>query len=237
MNTWKILLSFFFLTSFVSSLKGEDWKVSATNKLEFIHSQLKLLHGDFAYEYPEQLLTAFYLPSDAKVLELGSNLGNNSCVIGYILNDSSNLVTMETRTEAIRYLTENRDINSLKFHIVEGALSKVPLIQKGWITQPSNEDIDGFFRVNTFSFNELQEQYDIIFDTLVVDAEGALYQILLDDPEILNNIKLIIIENDFKNAEQCLYTLNLFRENGFLLIHNEGKHHWLDNAFNQVWQK
>lgn len=216
---------------------ASELKDIAISRLETIHSDLRLLHGKFIYEYPEQLLTTMYLPSDAKVLELGSNLGNNSCVISTILQNSENLVTLETREEAVKCLTENRDLNGLKFHIEWAALSKVPLIQKGWNTIPSDIVLDGYFRVSTVTFNELQEKYNIIFDTLVVDSEGALYQILIDDPSILENIKLVIIENDFQSSEHCLFVLNLFREYGLELIYNEGPPYYGDNAFNQVWKK
>lgn len=39
------------------------------------------------------------------------------------------------------------------------------------------------------------------FDALAVDCEGAFYYILLDMPEILEHVKLIIIENDYHDAE------------------------------------
>lgn len=206
-------------------------------RLEYIHSQANLIHGKFAYEYPEQLLTAMYLPGEAKVLELGSNLGNNSIVISSILIDSKNLVTLETREEAVKCLIENRESNNLKFNIEWAALSEVPLVQKGWNTIPSNYDLEGWFRVNTITFDQLEEKYNLTFDTLVVDAEGALYQILMDKPDLLTNIKLIIIENDFACQEHCFFVLDLFRQNGFDLIYNEGPKYYGENAFNQVWRR
>jgi len=206
-------------------------------RLQAIHAKLRLLHGNLLDELPEQILVATYLSPEAKVLELGSNLGNNSCVIASILNDSRNLVTLETRSEAVKHLIENRNYNGLLFHVEGVALSDVPLIQKGWITIPSEIDLEGYTRVNTISFNQLQTKYGIQFDTLVIDAEGALYQILIDNPNILQGIKLIIIENDFRCGEHYLYVADLFRKNGFELIHNEGPCYYWDNAFNQVWKK
>jgi FkbM family methyltransferase len=147
-------------------------------KLKKIHKSLELLHGSFEYEYPEQLLVATYLDPDAKVLELGSNLGSNSLVIAKLLKDSRNFVTLETRSEYIPYLKENRDHNNLSFHIENSAVSKVPLYQKGWITSVHGKNQEGFFKVNTLSFDELQNKYDIRFDTLVIDIEGAFYQML-----------------------------------------------------------
>ncbi len=206
-------------------------------KLERIHSTARLIHGSFLFEYPEQLITSMYMPADAKVLELGSNLGNNSIVISRILNDSSNLVTLETREEVIPLLKENRDANNLNFHIEWGALSERALIQKGWITTPGDTSSEGSFKVNTITFDQLQEKYDITFDALVVDAEGALYQILVDKPDLLTNIKLIIIENDFACEDHCLFVVNLFKQYGLELVHSEGGKYYGDNEFNQVWKK
>jgi FkbM family methyltransferase len=206
-------------------------------RLNAIHSTLKLLHGLFSFEFPEQLITATYLSPDAKVLELGSNLGNNSCVIARILNDARNLVTLETRPEAVKFLIENRDYNNLSFHVEGAALSEVPLVQKGWIAIPSEVDLEGYTRLNTITFDQLLEKYGVQFDTLVVDAEGSLYDILVNKPSILNNIKMIIIENDFRTSEHLLYAVDLFCKNGFELIYNGSKPLDEGNAFNQVWKK
>src|SRR5205085_5472893 len=130
----------------------------AIEKLQTIHSKLKLIHGNLSEEYPEQLMSTMYLPADAKVLELGGNVGRNSCVIATILNDSKNLVSVESSKESALLLQDNRDINGLQFHIEPSAISKVPLIQMGWNTIPSEVDQPGFFRVNTITFDELQKK-------------------------------------------------------------------------------
>lgn len=207
-------------------------------KLKKIHSKLNLIHGSLAEEYPEQLMTAMFLPEIAKVLELGGNVGRNSCVIASILRNEKNLVTLESNGESAKLLQENRDHNGLKFHIEAAALSKVPLIQSGWITIPSDIVLDGFFRVNTITFHELQKKYSIRFDTLVVDCEGALYYILRDEPEILKHIKLVIIENDFQDIRHLNYVQNQFKKNGLRLVYNEaGGWGPCQKFFYRVWKK
>lgn len=49
--------------------------------MQKIHSKLNLILGNLLEEYPEQLMTAMYLKKNAKVLELGANIGRNTCVI------------------------------------------------------------------------------------------------------------------------------------------------------------
>lgn len=216
----------------------------AVTQLTQIHSKLKLVHGSLSDEYPEQLMTVMYLPPTAKVLELGGNVGRNSCVIASILNDSKNLVTTESNFKIANELRENRDANKLNFHVEASAISKVRLVQGGpfgWLTIPSEVNIKGYFKVRTITFEQVQKKYQIEFDTLVVDCEGALYYILRDDPEILRNINLVIIENDFQTIEQADFVHTLFEENGLQLVYNQalGANANLpcDSFFYQVWKK
>ena len=201
-----------------------------TRRLQSVHNKLRLLYGSFQEEYPEQLMTAMYLPSDAKVLELGANVGRNSCVIASLLSDSRNLVSVESCPDSARYLQKNRDHNRLKFHIEASAVSKIPLIQRGWFTIPGNEVLPGYVKVKTITFDQLQRKYKITFDTLVADCEGALYYILRDDPAVLNNIKLVIVENDYPDANHRNYVESQFLLNGLELVYNSGN-------FYQVWKK
>ena len=204
-------------------------------KLQKIHSQLKLIHGSLLDEYPEQLMTATYLPSDAKVLELGGNVGRNSCVIASILEDSRNLVTVESSPIWADEIRINRNYNNLHFRVETGAISKVPLIQKGWITIPSEVNLPGYTRVRTITFSELEKKYQISFDTLVADCEGALYYILKDDPNLLKNIKLVIVENDYQDEEQKKFVSDLYKQNGLKLIYSAD--YFERVGFYQVWKK
>ncbi len=207
-------------------------------KLRILHSKLQLKHGSFGEEYPEQLLAATYIPKNAKVLELGGNVGRNSCIIASLLSDSKHLVVIEPGEGDANCLMENRNLNNLNFHIEKAAVSKVPLIQSGWKTIPSNEVLPGYTRINTITFAKLQKKYAIKFDTLVVDCEGALYYILKDDPTILKNIKLIIIENDFDQIEQMSFVHDLFKKYGIECAYNQaGGWGACYEYFYQVWKK
>lgn len=215
--------------------------------LTSLHSQLRLQHGTFSDEYPEQLMAIRFIPTDARVLELGGNIGRNSCIIGKILDDSTNLVTFESSPIIAKQLRENRDLNNLHFFIENGAISKVPLIQNGWNTKPSDECPPGYFPVKIMSFDELQAKYSIEFNVLVADCEGALYQILKDEPGLLENIQLILVENDYHNdpfGTQYQFTKEMFEKNGFQLIYSEPGPRWATplfpstiDIFYQVWSK
>jgi FkbM family methyltransferase len=227
----------FFCFFLFPTLKAELPVDEATEKLRVIHEKLHLIHGSLLEEYPEQLMTAMYLPADAKVLELGGNVGRNSCVIASLLNQNT-FVTMESCEEYAGLLKQNRNYNRLKFHIEAAALSKTPLIQSGWETIPSHEVLPGFFRVRTLSFVDLKNKYGIEFDTLIVDCEGALYYILQDFPEMLEKIKLVIIENDFKDIQHMQYVHSQFTNHGLQLVYNQpGGWGPCYDYFYQVWKK
>jgi FkbM family methyltransferase len=208
----------------------------AKNKLNYLHNSLKLNYGLFKDEYPEQLMSMKYLTGSEKVLEIGGNIGRNSLIIGSIV-DNTNFVSLETHSEIYKQLTHNRDTNNMKFNIENSALSKRKLIQKGWETIPSESLLDGYINVNTISFIELKQKYNIDFDTLILDCEGAFYYILMDMPEILDNIQLIIMENDYNNINHKLY-IDTILKNKFYIEYSEGGG-WgpCSNNFYEVWKR
>ena len=204
-----------------------------------IHSHLQLKYGSFEEELPEQKMTVRYLTGNEKVLEIGGNIGRNSLIISYILGENQcNLVSLESDINIANQLRENRDLNKMNFYIENSALSKRKLIQKDWDTIVSDDLIEGFNPVNIISFNELETKYNIKFDTLVLDCEGAFYYILMDMPEILDNIKLIIMENDYYDYSHKVYIDNCLKENGYQIDYQEsgGWGFCYDNFF-QVWKK
>jgi len=207
-------------------------------KLKLIQSKLNINYGSFDEEYPEQKMSVKYLTGSEKVLEIGGNIGRNSLIIASILENKNNLVTLETDVKIYNQLIENRDLNNLTFNIENSALSNRKLIQRGWDTIPSDILIDGYEYVNTISLNDLNKKYNIEFDTLVLDCEGAFYYILMDIPELLNNIKLIIMENDYNDISHKEYINNILIENKFYREYSKrgGWGPCFANFF-EVWKK
>ena len=191
----------------------------------------------FSEELPEQKMAVRYLTGNEKVLEIGGNIGRNSLIIASILK-SNNFVTLESDVNIAKQLKENRDLNNFDFHIENSALSNRKLIQKGWDTIPSEILMDGFSWVSTITLEQLKSKYNIEFDTLVLDCEGAFYYILMDMPEILENINLIIMENDYKNLSHKQYIDNILKENNFYRDYVEagGWGPCYENFF-EVWKK
>ena len=71
-----------------------------------------------------------------------------------------------------------------------------------------------------------------------MDCEGAFYYILMDMPEILDNINLIIMENDYRVLEQKEYIDNILTKNNFYVDYTEsGGLGPCKNYFFEVWRK
>lgn len=215
-------------------------------KLAQIHSKLQIRYGSFHEELPEQKMTLRYLTGNENVLEIGGNIGRNSILIAHILKskNNNNLVTLEPDTNIANKLRENMNINNFEFHIENAALSKRKLIQRGWETYVSDTLLNGFQPVNTISLVELRAKYNIAFDTLVLDCEGAFYYIVMDMPEILDNINLIIVENDYRDISKKEYVDKILKQNDFYVDYVEPGG-WeprqynlpcLDNFF-EVWKR
>ena len=221
----------------ITTVNAEEYK-RGVEKLNSIHSKLVIRHGSFSDEFPEQLMAVRYLRGHEKVLEIGGNIGRNSLVIASLLEEEGNLVTLESDEEISRQLAENKSSNNMNFHIESSALSKGRLIQKAWDTKPSEMLEPGYKWVNTITLDELKSKYNIQFDTLVLDCEGAFYYILKDMPDILDNINLIIMENDYKVIEQKQYIDTILRGKGFYVDYREpGGWGPCYDRFFEVWKK
>lgn len=209
-------------------------------KLLCIHNNLKIKYGIFNDELPEQKMVVRYLTGDEKILEIGGNIGRNSLVIASILKtkNNTNFVVLESDTNIFNQLNENKNLNNLGFNIENAALSKRTLIQKGWDTIASDVLLNGYKNVNTITYDQLIQKYNIEFDTLVLDCEGAFYYILMDMPEILKNINLIIMENDYKDVDHKIYIDNILKLNNFVVDYTEsGGWGPCKNYFFEVWKK
>ena len=213
-------------------------EIVINNKLENIHSKLKINNGSFKEELPEQKMVVRYLTGNEKVLEIGGNIGRNSLVISSILKNNNYLVTLESNINIAEQLIENRNLNNFNFHIECSALSNRKLIQKGWETIPSETLNEGYCWVDTITLKALKTKYNIDFDTLILDCEGAFYYILMDMPEILENINLIIMENDYNDMYKKIFIDKILQNNDFQIDYVEsGGWGPCYNNFYEVWKK
>ena len=220
------------------------------SKLTNIYSKLTIKHGTFNEKILKQKILSRYLTGTEKVLEIGSNNCVISLIIASILYNNTNFVTLEHDSHNAEQLLENKDLNNLNFHVENSTLSTLSiqhtettryvqhLIPEGWITTASDEILPGYKPVKTITFDELKLKYNINFDTLVLDCEGAFYYILMDMPEILDNINMIIMENDYTEINKKIYINNILKNNNFEVIYSEyGGWGPCFDCFFEVWKK
>jgi hypothetical protein len=75
-------------------------------------------------------------------------------------------------------------------------------------------------KLDTMTYQELKNITGLNFNVLVVDCEGCICKIIEEFPEILYDIKMILIEKD---QEHCDYKklFNYFYKNNFKLIKDD----------------
>jgi len=224
--------------------RTEWWETIGKNiddsrlKLYELHKYLNIQFGNKFDEYPEQLMAINFIKENDIVLELGGNIGRNTCVIAQLLKDDKNLVSLECNPKHVKELTINRNNNNFNFQIEPSALSKRNLIQKGWDTKVSDIVLPGYFKVNTISWDDLKNKYNLNFNTLVADCEGALYYILQDEPDMLKDFDKVIMENDYWDINHKNFVDENLKKNGFKVVFSGGGG-WgpCSSFFYEVWKK
>lgn len=181
-------------------------------------------------EKSEQDMAEKFIEPHDVVLELGARYGTVSCIIAKKLSDPFNLVAVEPQVEVQDALVKNRDANMCYFPIYKGFVSKRPIhLQDVGYGSTFHEGAHPAYPC--ISVEELQEKYNLKFDTIVADCEGGL-EIFFDDHEFLyKQVKKVLMEKD--RPEKCNYEKihQKFLENGLQLIHSE------NGGFHEVWKR
>lgn len=222
----------------MTTLSPSTLDATAAEKLARIHASLTFSHGSLQDELHEQLMAVAHIRPDARVLELGGNIGRNSCVIGRLLLNSANLVVFESDKKSASLLASNRDANGLRFSIEPRALSRRPLIQNGWDTRPYSGVLpNGWSFVDTISWPDTLQKYGA-FDTLVADVEGALFYIVADAPDFFKHFSTVIIENDFHDITHKRFVDMKMQEAGLRCVAwKSGGWGVCADRFYEVWSR
>ena len=163
-------------------------------------------------ERPEQELIAKYLPTECSVLELGGESGTTSLIINNILANNFKKHVVVDPENAILKLENTKKKYSANFQILHGFLGKDrETHEKMW---------SGCINNKMYQLTEIEAMINDTFDVLVVDCEGAFYNIVNEIPDILDKASLIIIEMDgvCENVEPLR---NKFLKSGFTLVHSQ----------------
>jgi FkbM family methyltransferase len=214
---------------------------NATERVQALHRQFNFDFGTLDHEFPEQVLAAWFVKSDAKVLEIGGNIGRNSLVLSSVLDTTDNLVVLESHPDYVPQLVHNLRQNGFATRVEGSALSYSKLLQHGWDTIPESAATEvhkDWKEVPTITMEQLEEKYQIQFDTIVADCEGALYFIFKDCPSVLDNIRMVIMENDYSDIDRKNMVDSILTMKGFTRTHHQaGGWGPCYEFFYEVWEK
>ena len=178
-------------------------------------------------ESEEQKQAEQYIEPDSVVLELGARYGTVSCIINKKLNNKYNQVSVEPDSRVWHALESNKAANGCKFNILKGFVSKTNLEVVG-------EGYGATFKESSstqsksYTVEDIEEQYDLKFNTLVADCEGCLEKLFDENPKFYKNLRLVLFEKDY--PDKCNYNkiIEKFKANGFKQI---------VDGFHSVWKK
>jgi FkbM family methyltransferase len=210
-------------------------------KLYELSNQLQVKYDTLNNKVPEQKMIIKSLKGTEKVLEIGGGVGVKSIVIASVVTPT-NLVTLESNPLRCAKISENKQLNSLPFHVENSALSTRTLITQDYQTMPSEELLENTQWANTITWSDLQSKYNVDFDTLVVNCNGGFYYTLMDMPEMLTNIQLIIMTNDYDTIDQKEYVDSLLIANHFYVVYVEIGGIYVNagccrNKYYEIWKK
>ena len=182
-------------------------------------------------ERQEQIDAEKYITSDCVVLELGARYGTVSCTINKKLSNQLNQVSVEPDVRVYGALEKNMISNDCNFHIVKGVISRTPIILEnldswhGYGTSSAKAETSS---IQSYTLEQIEEKYNLKFNTLVADCEGFLEQFFEENPNMYKSLKLILFEKDY--PDKCNYSKieNNLRLNGFKPI---------TMRFQSVWKK
>lgn len=155
-------------------------------------------------EIREQELVNKFIKEDDVVLELGARYGMISCLINQKLNNKNNQVSVEPDNRVWDALENNKKLNNCNFNIVKGFISNKKLnLTNLQYTYGSTYEEDNNSNIDCFTLDEIQKKYNIKFNVLVADCEGYLEEFFNQNPGLYNDLRLVILEEDYK--EKCNY--------------------------------
>lgn len=154
-------------------------------------------------EASEQKLAQQYILENDCVLELGARYGSVSCIINNKLKNKLNQVSVEPDSKVWDALEKNKNINKCNFNIIKGFVSnnKLSLNYSGY---GATSNVNNNSKTPSYTLHEIKQTYNINkFNVIVADCEGFLEQFFDENPQLYDDIRLIIFEADYPN--KCNY--------------------------------
>lgn len=192
------------------------------------------------YETEEEyLFVDKYLPRDAVLLELGGCIGVMSCFSNRRLDRPEKHLVIEPNPNLLPWLEKNRDRNRCEFAIDHRVISKSETVEfyiNSRIVEGSMvNDLGTPITVEATTFQELEREYGMKFDSVIMDIEGGELQLLRDHREYFRQLDNVFIEihpfPEVLTDEEARECVEILSEIGFR------KRDASSDGWYQVWTK
>jgi len=179
-------------------------KYKLANKSEMVFDDKSKLLGIYEQLYghanskeinPLHLMISQNLTGFENVLEIGANVGETSIVIAHMLNEknNTNYVAVESNADNIAKLTENKVKYNKTFYI-----------------EPANVT----FR--TGALNTILQKYYFKFEILIIHCRTTLYDLLVNNSDILVNINKIFMRRDYESLYKKTFIYGILESKKFV---------------------
>jgi FkbM family methyltransferase len=163
---------------------------------------------DGSYEKLEIDTILPYINDETVILNLGASVGGLASVVNNKMKIKTNMLAVEANPNLIEDLNNNRNINTLGFHIEHGAISSTnkkvhfnfnglslsgSIFRKKWLEGDKWGNYNSL-EMETITPMDLETKYNLKFNTLSCDIEGEELTLLEDLIEYFKNFKVMVIE-------------------------------------------
>jgi len=158
-------------------------------------------------EFPEHKLVRDWIPKNATVMEFGARFGTTTCEIAHKQQNSGRLISVEPDATVWRDLQTNLASNNCHAHVLQGVVASTPSFMPAGNTfynaQSSKQPIG--VQVPIFKFDDIESALGLKVDTLLIDCEGCLPDLMEQiGPKLDHQIDLILLEADMPTgAPDC----------------------------------
>lgn len=185
-------------------------------------------------EFPMWKAMERHVPQDATIMEIGARFGTTTCQAAQMQGNSGRLVVVEPDAEAHGALMANLKSHNCHARVMRGVLGSRPMAISG--SGYGERTVDGANstaakKVPNFEWDAVEKASGMKFDTLVMDCEGCLEQVMDQiGPKLKSQINTFVLEGDFdcefegtpsQMKGECLSyekTIDTMAKNGLKLV-------------------
>lgn len=169
-------------------------------------TDLHQLYGPCVIEHPEHLLVQRHVdPNSTGVLELGGRYGTTTCELARKLRNSGKVVAVEPDSSVWSLWQGNMESHHCRANLVKGIVGNKDhdgIVNQDYGTQAKTR---GTYRTGADMFKgdvpatpwqEVELQFGVKLDTLLIDCEGCVLKFLDENPGLLEQVNTIVLEGD-----------------------------------------